>query len=94
MKLAKIDLAHENIRAIRHTYRKQLIELLQEKPGMDQITLMRKMRESSQSKISQHLRVLIKVGFLYTVRQGKSILYFPNEIKIENIQIGIKYLIQ
>lgn len=72
------------LRAVNHTLRQQLIELLHENDAMSVTQLLIKMR-LDQSVISQHLAVLRRAGIVMTEKRGKYRYYSINLKRIEEI---------
>lgn len=79
------------VRATKHKLRQQIIELLRENKRMVVTDLYVKLR-LEQSVASQHLKILRKVGVVYTERNGKFIYYAVDEDKEAEVLVLIEEL--
>ena len=71
-------------RAINHTLRKQILQLLHDNIRMTVTEIYIKLR-LEQSVASQHLAVLRKAGMVVTERQGKFIFYSVSYSRIKQV---------
>jgi DNA-binding transcriptional ArsR family regulator len=78
-------------RAVNHTFRQSLIDLLSESGSQTVTNLMIKTRVE-QSVMSQHLAVLRKQDIVITKRKGREIFYSLNAEKLEKLNNAITAL--
>jgi DNA-binding transcriptional ArsR family regulator len=71
-------------RAINHSLRRQMLELIHQSARMTVTEIYIKLR-LEQSVVSQHLAILRKAGFVQTERQGKFIFYAVNYERVKQI---------
>ena len=73
------------LRAAKHPYRQQILDLLEEKGKLvvSEITIRTK---TEQSVVSQHLAILRAANLVKSERDGKFICYSRNEVVIETVE--------
>jgi DNA-binding transcriptional ArsR family regulator len=80
------------LRAINHRLRQQMLQLIHQK-GKIMVTDIYTNLRLEQSVASQHLAILRRVGYVTTIRKGKSIYYSVNYEKIRQIQYYTSFLL-
>ncbi|MGZ3940065.1 MAG: ArsR/SmtB family transcription factor [Flavisolibacter sp.] len=80
-------------RAINHSLRQQILQLLHTNQKMSVTNLYTKLR-IEQSVASQQLAILRKVGFVTTQREGKQVFYSVNYSRLDYITEKAKAIIQ
>ena len=78
-------------RAINHTLRRQILELIHQSARMTVTEIYIKLR-LEQSVVSQHLAILRRAGFVQTERHGKFIFYAVNYERVKQIHKTAKEL--
>lgn len=81
------------LRALNHTLRKKLLEMMQDK-GEVMVTELYKKLKIEQSVASQHLAILRRAGIVVTRREGKCIYYSTNIKRIAEVMELAKELAQ
>lgn len=81
------------LRALNHTLRKKLLEMMQDK-GEVMVTELYKKLKIEQSVASQHLAILRRAGIVTTRRDGKCIYYSTNVKRIGEVMELAKELAQ
>ena len=79
------------LRAINHTLRQRMIDLLDENKRMTVTEIYVKLR-LEQSVASQHLAILRKVGVVQTERNGKFIFYSLDKSRLGHISTVVEDL--
>lgn len=72
------------LRAINHTLRHQIMQLIHENKRMDVSTIYKTL-QLEQSIVSQHLATLREAGFVQTKKEGRFIFYSINYSRVKLI---------
>jgi DNA-binding transcriptional ArsR family regulator len=81
---ATIKSAALTLRALNHTLRKKLLEIIQSK-GEIKVTDIYTRLKLEQSVVSQHLAIMRRAGLVTTRRDGKCIYYTINKKRIMQV---------
>jgi ArsR family transcriptional regulator, virulence genes transcriptional regulator len=81
------------IRAIRHSLRKDLLQLIHAHGRMTVSEMYHKLN-IEQSVTSQHLGALRQAGFVHTERNGKNIFYSINYDQLQHVHGVVEKLIE
>jgi ArsR family transcriptional regulator, virulence genes transcriptional regulator len=81
------------IRAIRHSLRKELLQLIHAHGRMTVSEMYHKLN-IEQSVTSQHLGALRQAGFVHTERNGKNIFYSINYDQLQHVHGVVEKLIE
>jgi ArsR family transcriptional regulator, virulence genes transcriptional regulator len=81
------------IRAIRHSLRKELLQLIHAHGRMTVSEMYHKLN-IEQSVTSQHLGALRQAGFVHTERNGKNIFYSVNYDQLQHVHGVVEKLIE
>ncbi len=90
---ATIKSAALTLRALNHTLRKKILEILQSK-GEVMVTYIYTKLKLEQSVVSQHLAIMRRAGLVSTRRDGKCIYYSVNKKRIATVVQLAKQLAQ
>lgn len=89
----KLRRAALTLRALNHPLRKTMITMMEQKPEIT-VTEIYKTMKIEQSVASQHLAIMRRAGVVTTRREGKTIHYYPNTARIEEITKLVEQLAQ